>query len=72
MTKTEKIADSAKIIVDGIAFSVSGDKIYVVNLHSLKYRACFSKKGKLLYSNMSEKTLKRVNETLNDNMEFLD
>lgn len=41
MTKTEKIADSARIIVDGIAFSVSGDKIYVVNLHSLKYRACF-------------------------------
>lgn len=71
MTKTEKLADSAKIIVDGIAFSVSEDKIYAVNLHSLKYKACFSKGGKLLYSNMSEKELKVINETLKDNMEFL-
>lgn len=71
MTKTEEIATKAKIIVDGIAFTKNDNWIYAVNLHCIKYRAKFSENGKLIATNMSDDTIKKIKDILKDNMEFL-
>lgn len=71
MTETEKIADRAKIIVDGLAFEKKNNSIVVTNIHNIRYKAQLSLSGKILNTNMSSKNIERIYEILRTNMEFL-
>lgn len=75
MTKTDEYAARAKIIVAGLAVIVVGDdddgRFLVVNLHSLHYRALFTKQGLLISTNMSQKTAARATKMLCRNLKYL-
>jgi hypothetical protein len=70
-SKTERIADEAKMIVDGIAFKVVGDYIYAINLKNIHYRAKISKDMKIISTNMSDSAIKHTKEVLRLNIDFM-
>ena len=72
MSKTEKLAIEADMIVEGIAFKVNNEYIDVVNLRNIRYRSKYRKADlKLVASNMSDESIEKVTEILKKNHEFL-
>jgi hypothetical protein len=71
MTKTEQYMERAKIVVAGLAVIEGEDDFLVVNLNSPHYKSVFTKDGRLIITNMSQKSVDKVSKMLSKNMKYL-
>lgn len=71
MTKTEKYALDAKIIVDGIAFIEYWNGYLVVDLDNIRFKATIDRGMNITTTNMPDKTVEYLKHIVDINRRFL-
>ena len=72
MTDVRKVADEADMIINGYAFTQSGEKCRVLNLRHPDKATVFSKNGEVLESSMDDIEIQMVKEYLEKNRKFME
>ena len=72
MINVEAVADKADMIVDGYAFTKSGNAVRVLNLNDTDKAAVLSLNGEMLETTMNDIELKLVMIYYNKNKQFLE
>ncbi len=62
MTDVRKVADEADMIINGYAFTQSGEKCHVLNLRHPDKATVFSKNGEVLETSMDDIEIQIVKE----------
>lgn len=71
-SKLRAIADSADVIVNGYAFTKSGDQISVLNLNNPDKAAVVRPSGEVLETSMDDIELAIVNDYLKRNLKYME
>ena len=71
MTDILKVADDAKMIVNGYAYTPKDDQIRILNLNHPKNAAVLSSDGKIIETTMDDIELEIVKGYFYNNREFL-
>ncbi len=71
MTDILKVADDAKMIVNGYAYTPKENQIRVLNLNRPRKAAVLSNDGKIIETTMDDIELEIVKEYFYNNREFL-
>ena len=71
-SKLRAIADSADVIVNGYAFTKSGDQISVLNLNNPDKAAVVRPSGEVLETSMDDIELSIVTEYLQRNLKYME
>ena len=71
-SKLKAIAHNADVIVNGYAFTKSGDNIYVLNLNRPDKASLMRRTGEVLETSMDDIELAIVSEYLQRNLKYME